>query len=380
MNTSRVFVYRILLALWLLPMFALSTAPGAFLTSDFPENEEAKTSKPAAAVRPPVARPVPRPDPDPQPRPRPRPQHANPAIDLLRRVQVGTPHRYQQLTIYPVLLAHGGEHSGLRTLDEALRNGWIGIDERQHASVSQISIRNHSRHSIFLMAGEVISGGKQNRLVQHDLILPPHSAVITLPVYCVEKDRWSDSLGEFKSQEHLAHPALRKSAASRESQDSIWREVERRSLAAGVDAKTKNYGALYSDRAIQGQLADCLPHFRDLRRSTTVGAVAVVGNRIVGADLFSDPSLFARQWDKILRSYALEYFSHPDGFPKQDHIRRKMKMISPDVSGFLRRAASASYRLQPSQGAGTLYRISGAANGEAMTWNHQAVHVALFGR
>ena len=148
--------------------------------------------------------------------PRP-PRHENPAVNLLRRIEIGTPYRYQHLTIYPVNLAHGATNSGLRTLDEALRNGWIGIDEQRRASVSQITIRNHSQHWIFLMAGEVISGGKQNRLVKHDLILAPNSGVITLPVYCAEKERWSPSEGKFKSEQNLAHPTLRKSAASRES-------------------------------------------------------------------------------------------------------------------------------------------------------------------
>ena len=51
-----------------------------------------------------------------------------------------------------------------------------------------------------------------------------------------------------------------------------------------------------------------------------------------------------------------------------------------DVHGFLRRAASANYRTQNNPGAGTLYRISSGANGEALTWRGQAVHIGLFGR
>ena len=115
-----------------------------------------------------------------------------------------------------------------------------------------------------------------------------------------------------------------------------------------------------------------------MRGPTTIGTVAVVGHRVIGADLFSGPALFSRLSDKILRSYALEYFSQPGEIQKPQG--RRYRIALPDVHGFLRRAASANYRTQNNPGAGTLYRISSGANGEALTWRGQAVHIGLFGR
>ena len=341
----------------------------AFLTSDYPNAAEAKVdhkSKPPKRETTPPRRP-------------PIPHHENPAVRLIRQVQFGTPYRYQHLTIYPLNLTHGQVNSGLRTLDEALRNRWVVIDESSRATVSRLSICNHSRHSIFIMAGEIVGGGKQNRVVQHDLILPPHSGVVQLPVYCVEENRWSSSVGEFKSRANLAHPALRKGAAKRASQDAIWAEVDERSRAAGVVAKSKNYEALYSDRKVQAKLDDCLPHFRRFVGTRTVGAVAVVGHRVVGADLFSDPNLFSRLWDKILRSYALDYISYPHPHPHHHHGNFRRKAIMPDVRGFLNRALSASYTRRHTPGSGTLYRIGGSSEGETIAWGGHAVHVGLFG-
>ena len=376
MKRQRLHLHCRALAGILAPLLTLGFASGAFLTADFPEEDQ------AAKPEPPRVRPIPPPEPRPpiiRP-PRPIPHHdANAATRLIRQVSVGTPYRYQHHTIYPINLAHGQAHSGLRTLDEALRNGWIDIEERDRATVSKITIRNRSGHSIFLMAGEIIGGGKQNRVVQHDLILPPRSGVVTMPVYCIEQNRWGRSAGAFESKRNLAHPGLRKSAVASESQDSIWREVEERSRAAGVSARTKNYEALYADRAVQSKLDGCLPHFHRFVGSRTVGAIAVVGYRIVGADLFSDPRVFNRLWHKILRSYALDYFSYPYPLASPHESHRRFKLVSPDVRGFLNNALAANYSRQHTPGSGTLYRISGRSDGETIIWGGNAVHVGLFG-
>ena len=365
----------------LLPALFAGIASAAFLTSDYPwdEKKETRSERPPRVdppePRPPIIRPRPRPI------PAPIPQAGNAASRLLREVQIGSPYRYQHLVIYPLNLAGGGEHSGLRTLDEALRRGWVVIEERDRATVSKIEIRNRSDHSVFVMAGEIIGGGKQNRVVQHDLILPPRSGTVTMPVYCIEEDRWGSSKGEFRSQANLAHPALRKRSAERAPQASIWAEVDARSSAAGVVARTKNYEALYADRAVQDKLAACLPPFRRFCGSRTVGAVAVVGHRIVGADLFSDPALFSSLWDKILRSYALDYISYPHPMPRVrfEDSRRRYIVPHPDVRGFLRNAASANYSRRSTPGSGTLYRICGRAEGETLIWGGSAAHIGLFG-
>ena len=43
----------------------------------------------------------------------------------------------------------------VETLDEALRRGWLAIQEKDVAVVAQLRVRNESRHCVFLMAGEV---------------------------------------------------------------------------------------------------------------------------------------------------------------------------------------------------------------------------------
>ncbi len=44
-----------------------------------------------------------------------------------------------------------------------------------------------------LLAGEILLGGKQNRVMTEDILLPPLSAPVDLQVYCVEQGRWSVS-------------------------------------------------------------------------------------------------------------------------------------------------------------------------------------------
>ena len=65
-----------------------------------------------------------------------------------------------------------------------------------NASVNELSLINRSGKKLMLLAGEVIVGGKQDRIVQDDLIVPPVSVPVSLSVFCVEHGRWSQRASE----------------------------------------------------------------------------------------------------------------------------------------------------------------------------------------
>jgi hypothetical protein len=74
-------------------------------------------------------------------------------------------------------------------------------------------------------------------------------------------------------------------------------------------------------------------------------------------------------WPKLLRSYVIDAVSQ----------QPKGQLSAARATRFLRDAASASAVVQPSVGAGTLYRISGAgASGSALEHQKKVVHMDLF--
>jgi type II secretory ATPase GspE/PulE/Tfp pilus assembly ATPase PilB-like protein len=58
-------------------------------------------------------------------------------------------------------------------LDEGMDNGLVKVSEKQQGgSVNQVLLENTSDRALFLMAGEVILGGKQDRVIGKDNALP----------------------------------------------------------------------------------------------------------------------------------------------------------------------------------------------------------------
>ncbi|MDI6774269.1 MAG: hypothetical protein QME60_02580 [Verrucomicrobiota bacterium] len=301
---------------------------------------------------------------------RPRPESDNPVTRLIRQVNVEHPWQYRNLTVFPLTLRQRGRAPDIRALDEAFSWRWIAVREKDNAQVSALEVRNESDHSIFLMAGEILAGGKQNRMVRNDVLLQPNSGFVEIPVYCGEKDRWSVRYEEFGSAGYLAHPGLRKSAAAGAEQGAIWSEIDAQSERAKVTSPTRDYRQVYEDKAVIRDLDEYAAHFRRLPAASTVGAVAAWGGRIVGCDIFTDLRLFSELWSKLLLSY---------GFEVHYRDRAAGAAGASDVRRFLDRALSARYDERQTPGAGRLLDISGAADGSALTWDGDTVHLSLFG-
>ena len=56
---------------------------------------------------------------------------------------------------------------------------------------------NNSKRPLILLAGEIVTGGKQDRVIGKDRIIPAESDPIDLGVFCVEPGRWVGSSDRF---------------------------------------------------------------------------------------------------------------------------------------------------------------------------------------
>src|SRR5213594_488194 len=83
------------------------------------------------------------------------------------------------------------------TLDEALRDKAIDVVETdERGQVRTIKVVNHSRQMVFLMAGELLLGCKQDRVLNISIMVPASSEML-IPVACVEAGRWGYRSGKF---------------------------------------------------------------------------------------------------------------------------------------------------------------------------------------
>jgi hypothetical protein len=276
------------------------------------------------------------------------------------------PVTYKNLTIFPV---RGRDLVGARdyiTLDEGIKSGTVVISEKGSAavaarpvrrgrrnaaarqqvslnsvgeggaSVNELALVNRSGKKLLLLAGEVIVGGKQDRIVQDDLVIPPVSVPVSLNVFCVEHGRWSaqrtshttaqqgggtvahshdaapvvapaPSEQSFTSLGAISHPKLRAAAQDKKEQGEVWKEVSANNQKLGTQNGTDTYQAVYANRKVAAQLEDYVKALeREVIQPGVVGVVVARNGQLVWADVFANSTLFARYWPKLLKSYAVD--------------------------------------------------------------------------
>src|SRR5213079_2418364 len=86
------------------------------------------------------------------------------------------------------------------------------------ASVNQLVLVNRSKRPLLLLAGELVSGGKQDRIIGKDRIVPVGADPLPLDVFCVEHGRWSSG-ANFSAAKTIVHPSVREQAAVNQKQD-----------------------------------------------------------------------------------------------------------------------------------------------------------------
>ena len=244
------------------------------------------------------------------------------------------------LSVFAVASAIKADTSGFLTLDDGLASGAIRIVERGQiepamtrrrnprwpgpipvepprggASVNELVLINESSQPLILLAGEVVSGGKQNRVIGADLVVPPKSDPLPLTVFCVEHGRWSSGGGGFGSAELMAHPEIRRQAQVYKSQQGVWDSVSRSATAAEAAAPTADYAAVLNsprarhdwDEVATSIQSDYERELRDqLRGQNAVGVVVAIDGELVWSDVFSSADIFSKYWPKLLRSYVVE--------------------------------------------------------------------------
>ena len=103
------------------------------------------------------------------------------------------PHVHQNLAVYFI---HGASAAGAvpLTLDEALAKGRVQVIET--GQVNELKIENTGDEEVFVQAGDIVKGGRQDRVLMVSLLLPPHSGAVPISSFCVEAGRWSGRAGE----------------------------------------------------------------------------------------------------------------------------------------------------------------------------------------
>ncbi len=292
--------------------------------------------------------------------------------DWLIASKIGTPARYRNLVLYPVV-APARKLPDYNTLDQALALGSLVIGEtNESGSVNELRIENRGSQPVFIMAGEILQGAKQDRVLQDDLWLPARSGRTSVAVYCVEHGRWNYQSTNFeKSRPVAANIAVRATARETNSQGAVWSSVEKSQTKAGYSDST-NLGLTYEDPKVKSRLEgyrDALGTFAR-ENPEARGVVVQVGDRLLAVDLFGNRSEFVLKFTKLLPSYALEA-ANADGASATADPRRALN--------FLRQVAGGEWSAKSTPGEGRLLTVSGSElSGSALVLDQVVVHLEAF--
>ena len=195
--------------------------------------------------------------------------------NLASGYKVLEPIRNGSLTVFPVVSSKSYATGEFLTLDEGLRSGEVVVTEygnvrglvrqrvapaaqRDSAEVNRLVLVNNSKRPLLLLAGEIVAGGKQDRVIGMDRIVPSESDPIDLSVFCVEPGRWVASSDHFGSSGAtygaaggrsaatassaksagtlMAQPSVRAKAMGDKDQSQVWAEVrkQQQSMTAEV--------------------------------------------------------------------------------------------------------------------------------------------------
>ena len=201
------------------------------------------------------------------------------------------------------------------SLRQALATNQAAIMERTNArgriraDVNTLTIENFSDQPIFLMSGEVITGGRQDRVIAQDMVVQPRSGQVDVPVYCVEKGRWTGSTqkNKFKNY-HEASMHLRQVIDREQNQSAVWKEIAKENRRDQIRTNTEAYTAHANSPEYIRRENEYLAFFNEKFRNkeNIVGIVGVTGGVVMGCDIFASPDLFYREYNNLIFAYIDE--------------------------------------------------------------------------
>jgi hypothetical protein len=249
------------------------------------------------------------------------------------------PHAYENLAIYFV---HGTSAAGTvpLTLEEGVAKGRVQVIET--GRVNELMIENTGTEPVFVQAGDIVRGGKQDRVLTVSLLLPANSGRLPIQSFCVEQGRWTargkEDANKFSSATEampsraallaMAAPAPAKESGYRAAgerpdggdvagkQKKVWDSVAatQSKLADGVGASVNSPASGTSlqlsleNEKLKGARAGYLAALKGKGEAEAdiVGYVVAINGQVSSANLYPSNAMFRKMWNKQLAAVVTE--------------------------------------------------------------------------
>lgn len=241
---------------------------------------------------------------------------------LADRYQLGPRALHAKLAVWPVYdTGRPSLPAGALSLADGLSKKLVAITEvNQGGSVPELEVENLGEMPVLLAAGDVVTGGKQDRILTESTLLPAKSGKVKVAVNCVEHGRWqAGGQGLAFGYGGKGEIDLRRTVEVEKDQSATWAKVaelneEKRAKVQSADAKAKlapSTGTYMASVRNEELIAEAGRYLAALgpaldRDDRTVGHVAAIGDKLVAVELYGSPALYDSVREPSLRSLALD--------------------------------------------------------------------------
>lgn len=230
------------------------------------------------------------------------------------------PYSNKNIAIY---LIHGQDrikNQSYLTLEEAMKQKQIKVHET--SNVNKLSIENLSKNQyIYVQAGDIVKGGKQDRVFSTDMVLEPGSGKVNISSFCVEQGRWNkrgkESAREFNSStKKLSSKKLRLAARLNNNQSEVWEEVakaqQKLGNSVGENVKSKDSASSLQltlenkklANKVSGYKKELLPLLKG--KEDVIGYAFAINGKLNTADIYANQALFIKLLPKIIDAATTE--------------------------------------------------------------------------
>ena len=241
--------------------------------------------------------------------------------------------------------------------------------------VNHLLVMNKSDKPLYLMPGEIIVGGKQDRCIAAETIVEADGKPVSIEVYCVEHGRWhrrnmedfaalasvlvedfdggnlaglnqQAAAGKFVASAGNLSKKARYSAQAGIGQQQVWDDV---GMINNVNGAISESGAFTQNYAQQDVRERLDPYLKRLERPVSdldraVGVIVAINGQVEMADVYESTPLFRKLWPKLLKGYAL------DAIAVAEEKEASKVCAAADAKAFLDKAREASVEKTRVQG------------------------------
>ena len=243
--------------------------------------------------------------------------------------KIAGPFKSHNLEVFIIHGADSMKGEQFITLAEAMQQKALKVFET--GEVNELACQNFSSRPVFIQSGDIVKGGRQDRTMQYDLIVPPNSKRMPLSSFCVEHGRWqqrgAESAATFSSSaKSISGKELKLAAKYKADQGAVWDSVSvhqsRLAMAVppappalvasggygGGDASPTSLQLTVENKELEKSTGDYAKDLQALagRDKDAIGYAFSIDGKLNSADVYASHGLFVKLWPKLLESTAVE--------------------------------------------------------------------------